>query len=156
MNAYTVRFAHLAEPPIPKVGDIIFEGDKVGLMGNTGKSTANHLHIDVIETLQNKIIRLKEIGYEEGKLYLPNIQQLNYFIDEELFGIKPVIITSFYDPFYRPEYKKDHPAYDVVPEDRHETKDHFSIYWNRTKTGVILANSFDSGYGNYILIGFEA
>lgn len=156
MNVYTVRFAHLEEIPIPEVRDIIFRGDKVGKMGNTGQSTANHLHIDVIATLQNKIIRLSEIGYEKEKTYLPNIEQLNYFIDDELFGIKPIITTYFYDPAYKIKYKKDHPGYDIIPIDRHDTDEHFNIYWNRSKTGVILAKGFDAGYGNYILIGFEA
>ena len=154
MNAYTVRFAHLEEIPIPLVGDIIFRGDKVGRMGNTGKSTAAHLHIDVVETLVNRIIRLKEIGYEEGKAYQPNIKQLNYFIDDELFGIKPVITTYFYDPKYKIDWNKDHPGYDLVPSD-YDTQDHYSIYWNRSKTGIILDKGFDTGYGNYILIGFE-
>ena len=163
MKTYTVRFAHLEEIPIPKVGDIIFQGDKVGRMGSTGKSTANHLHIDVVEGLVNRIIRLKEIGYEESKAYLPNIEQLNHFIDDELFGIKPLITTYFYDPQYKIDWDKDHPGYDVVPIDRLEKdrytdlkKEHYNVYWNRSKTGVILAVGFDEGYGNYILIGFEA
>lgn len=163
MKTYTVRFAHLEELPIAKPGDVIFEGDKVGEMGSTGKSTANHLHIDVVESLIKHIIRLKEIGYEEGKSYRPNIKQLNYFIDKELFGIKPLITTYFYDPQYKIDWDKDHPGYDVVPIDRLEKsrytdlkKEHFSIYWNRSKIGTILATGFDKGYGFYILIGFEA
>ena len=151
MTAFTVRFAHLKEIPIPMPGDIIFRGDKVGNMGSTGQSSANHLHIDVIEGLVKHIVRLSEIGYEEGKSYLPNIEQLNYFVDDELFGVPPIVTTSFYDPFYG----VDHPGYDLVPEDRHETDKHFGMYWNRSKTGVILNKGFDSGYGNYILIGFE-
>lgn len=155
MKAYTVRFAHLEEIPIPLAGDIIFRGDKVGRMGNTGNSTANHLHIDVVEGLVNRIIWLKDIGYEEGKAYSPNIEQLNHFIDDELFGIKPVITTYFYDPQYKIDWNRDHPGYDLIPIDRHDTDEHFSIYWNRSKTGIILAKGFDKGYGNYILIGFE-
>lgn len=155
METYTVRFAHLAEIPIQKIGDIIFRGDKVGRMGNTGQSTADHVHTDVIEGLVDKIIRLEEIGYEEGKSYLPNIKQLNYFIDDELFGIGPVITTYFYDPEYKVKYRKDHPGYDLVPSD-YDTMDHYNIYWNRSKTGIILAVGYDAGYGNYILIGFEA
>ena len=154
MKTYTVRFAHLEEIPIPKPGDIIFRGDKVGRMGNTGKSTAAHLHIDVVETLVNRIIRLKDIGYEEGKAYQPNIEQLNYFIDDELFGIDPVITTYFYDPKYIIDWNKNHPGYDLVPSD-YDTMDHYNIYWNRSKTGIILAVGCDNGYGNYILIGFE-
>ena len=157
MKNYTVRFAHLKESPIPIPGDVIFQGDKVGTMGSTGESKHNHLHIDVIEGLIKRIVRLHDIGYEEGKAFLPNIRQLNYFIDNELFGIRPVITTHFYDPEYKKMYEKDHPAYDLVPADRHVTEEHFNIYWNRTKTGIILNKGFDeNGYGYFILIGFEA
>ena len=156
MKTYTVRFAHLEEIPIPKVGNIIFRGDKVGRMGSSGQSTANHLHIDVVEGLINKIIRLKEIGYELENSYIPNIEQLNHFINEELFGIDPVITTYFYDPEYKIKYGKNHPGYDLVPKDRHKTNEHFNIYWNIPVTGIILDVDFDAGYGNYILIGFEA
>ncbi len=156
MNTYTVRFAHLEELPTAKKGDVIFRGDKVGRMGSTGKSTLNHLHIDVIESLIDHIVRLKEIGYEHEKTYCPNIEQLNYFIDGELFGVKPVITTYFYDPQYKIDWDKDHPAYDVVPLNRKLTTDNYNIYWNRSKTGVILNSGFDkNGYGYYILIGFE-
>jgi len=156
MDSYTVRFAHLKEEPIAKIGNVIFQGDKVGTMGSTGASKFNHLHIDVIEGLIKKIVRLEEIGYEDNYSYQPNIKQLNYFIDDELFGIKPVITTPFYDPGYEILFNNHHPAYDIVPKDRHETYEHFSIYWNRSKSGVILDKGFDVGYGNYILIGFEA
>ncbi len=156
MKSFTVRYAHLEEMPIPQIADVIFPGDKVGRMGSTGQSKFNHLHIDVIESLIDKIIRLEEIGYEDNKNYLPNIEQLNYFIDNELFGIKPIITTPFYDPGYKVLRGKDHPAYDLVPEDRHKTTDNFNIYWNRSKTGIILKTGFDKiGYGYYILIGFE-
>ena len=155
MKTFTVRFAHLVEIPIPKIGDVIFRGDKVGRMGSSGQSSANHLHIDVVESLVDRIIRLEEIGYESDKIYQPNIRQLNYFIDDELFDIKPVITTYFYDPEYKVTRGKNHPGYDLVPEDRLKTSDHFNIYWNRSRTGVILDVGYDKGYGNYILIGFE-
>jgi len=156
MNTFTVRFAHLEEPPIAMVNDVIFKGDKVGTMGSTGKSTANHLHIDLIEGLITHIVRLKEIGYEDEFSYRPNIKQLNFFIDKELFGIDPVVTTPFYDPDYERLFDIHHPGYDIVPEDRETTDKHFSIYWNRSKSGIILAKGFDNGYGNYILIGFES
>ena len=156
MKTFTVRYGHLKESPIAKKGDIIFRGYKVGIMGSTGQSKHNHLHIDLIEGFINHIVRLDNIGYEDEFSYKPNIKQLNYFIDEELFGIKPVITTPFYDPEYERLFDKHHPGYDVVPKDRHETQDHFSIYWNRSKSGIILDKGFDkNGYGNYILIGFE-
>ena len=154
MSGYTVRFAHLKEDPIAKTGDIIFRGDKVGTMGNSGQSKFNHLHIDVIEGLIDHIIRLDEIGYEDEYSYKPNIKQLNHFIDDELFGIKPAITTAFYEKEYETIFKKHHPAYDLVPKDRHKSEEHFSIYWNRSKRGIILNKGFDIGYGHYILIGF--
>ena len=43
---YTVRFAHLAETPNLHIGSRIKRGDIVGKMGNTGQSTAIHLHIE--------------------------------------------------------------------------------------------------------------
>ena len=154
---YTCRHGHLESLPDWKVGDLIFQGDKIGRMGTSGQSVFPHDHIDVIEGHINKIIRLKKIGYEPEHIYKPNIKQLNFFIDYELFKFEIVITTPFYDPEYKILWKKDHPAYDVVPKDRKKTKDHFDIYWNRSKTGVILGLGFDDGgYGYYILIGFEA
>ena len=152
---YTARFAHLNNLPQYSVGDKIFRGDVVGRMGSTGQSKVAHLHIDVVEGHINSIIRLKDIGYD--KQFIPNIIQLNYFIDDELFNNEPFITTCFYDPFYKALYGKDHPAYDVVPIDRHLTDEHFDIHWNRSKTGVVFKKGYDErGYGNYILIGFEA
>ena len=156
MKTFTARFAHLAELPSQKQGDIIYPREKVGRMGTTGQSRHNHLHIDVIESFIHKIVRLEEIGYEFGKSYAPNIRQLNYFIDNDLFNIMPVITTYFYDPDYKAVYNKDHPAYDLVPIDRHETDKHFDIFWNRSMSGIVLKTGFDPiGYGYYILIGFE-
>lgn len=156
MKAFTVRFAHLESLPEYKKSDVIFRGDKIGRMGSSGQSKHPHLHIDVVESLIDRIIRLRSIGYE-SQSYEPNIEQLNHFIDSELFDTQVFITSYFYDPDYKKTFGKDHPAYDVVPKDRHETKRHFDIFWNRTKSGIILNVGFDEiGYGNYILIGFEA
>ena len=156
MKTFTVRFAHLENRPHLSVGQIIFEGDKIGRMGNSGSSTADHLHIDVIEMFVKKIIRLKEIGYESGHAYNPNVEQLNYFIDAGLFKTQIHITSYFYDPDYKLSTGKHHPAYDVVPKNRKETDNNFDIFWNRSKTGVVLKTGFDNGYGNYVLIGFES
>jgi murein DD-endopeptidase MepM/ murein hydrolase activator NlpD len=154
---YTVRFAHLKNLPNFQEGDIIHEGMFIGRMGSSGESIHNHLHIDVVEGSVDKLIRLKEIGYEPEKFYIPNIRQLNYFIGEKLFKFKVVITTHFYDPEYKIKRKKDHPGYDVVPQDRHRRKKHFNIFWNRSKKGTVLKVGYDEkGYGNYILIGYEA
>lgn len=155
MKTYTVRYGHLEALPEYKKSDVIFRGDKIGRMGTTGQSQHKHLHIDVIESLIDRIIRLKDIGYEDES-YRPNIEQLNYFIDSELFDTQIYITTYFYDPDYKKLFGKDHPGYDVVPKDRHETRKHFDIFWNRSKSGIVLDVGFDEvGYGNYILVGFE-
>jgi len=156
-NQYTVRFAHLKNKPDFNFLDTIIEGDNIGIMGSSGQSKHNHLHIDCINGFIDSIVRLKEIGYEGYNKYTPSIKQLNYFIDDYLFKIKPVITTYFYDPEYKSIYKKDHPAYDLVPNERHISDSHFNINWNRSKKGVVLKTGYDEGgYGNYILIGFEA
>ncbi len=152
---YTVRYAHLKELPNIKIGQILKSGDKLGIMGNTGFSKGAHLHIDLVEGLIYHLIRMSQIGYD--KEYIPNIKQLNYFIDKDLFNIEPVITSFFYDPEYKKLFGKDHPGYDVVPSDRLETKKHYGIYWNRSKEGKVLSVGYDTkGYGNYILVGFEA
>ena len=152
---YTVRFAHLKTPSCLKEGEAVFSGDMIGTMGNTGQGKFNHLHLDCVRGIVDKIIRLKEIGYD-GQDYTPDIKQLNYFIDSKLFKTSIVITTFFYEPDYKILYGKDHPAYDVVPIDRKETEEHFDIFWNRSKTGTVLKTGYDSGYGYYVLIGFEA
>ncbi len=79
--------------------------------------------------------------------------QLDYFIDGLLFKCRLVITTKYLDPEYKEVYGKDHPAYDVVP--KNPTKR--NIYWNRSKIGLVTAVLNDpAGYGNYILVMFEA
>lgn len=149
---YTVRFAHLADKPKWKVGDTIKRGDIVGIMGSTGQSTANHLHIDCIVGVHDSPYNLADIGSR----FAPDQKQLNLFIDSELFGIVPVITTAFMDPEYKKIFGKDHPAYDVVPLDRLKTKEHFPIHWNRSFPGrVILITDSPTGYGNCIYISFD-
>lgn len=103
---YTVRFAHLATSPKWKAGDKINRGDIVGVMGTTGQSTAAHLHIDCVVGAQYKTYKLSDIG----KSKIPDHKQLTYFIDRELFGVLPIITTSFMDEKYKEQFHKDHPA----------------------------------------------
>ncbi len=155
MEQYTYRAAHLLEEPDFRVGDQIVFGNSIGTMGNSGQSRWAHLHNDVVKGYVKEIIRLSEIG--DDKKYKPSERQLNFFIDKDLFKVEPHVTTPYMDPEYQSTYGKDHPAIDVVPIDRHQTKKHFPIYWNRSKLGHVLAVGNDpTGYGNYILIGFEA
>jgi murein DD-endopeptidase MepM/ murein hydrolase activator NlpD len=150
---HTVRFAHLAEKPNWHTGDIIKTGNVIGIMGTSGQSNAKHLHIDCAECEQTKTFVL--VDYSNGNK-VASKEQLDYFIDDELFGIEPVITTQYDDPEYRKTYGKWHKGYDVVPEDRHETEKHFAIHWNRSMQGKVSLVGFDqNGYGNFIYITFE-
>jgi len=42
------HYYHMVEPPALKAGDKVERGDVVGHVGNTGNSTANHLHFTII------------------------------------------------------------------------------------------------------------
>ncbi len=158
MKPFTFRVGHLEYLPEYCIGDIITAGNKIGRMGTTGQSEFNHVHMDVVEGFVDHIIRLSEIGYEDDTEFTPNIKQLQYFLDDAFFGGEPLVVTTpYYELAYKIKRGKDHPAYDIVPKDRHETTDHFDMFWNRTKEGTVLKIGYDEhGYGFYILIGFEA
>ena len=146
---YTVRYAHFAKKPDLKVGDKVYEGDKIGVMGNTGASHGAHLHLDCVVGRVARKYTLEEI--ENGNPTAA-IRQLNMFIDNGLFKA-PYRITTYYGcPDYQRRFKKVHTGYDVVPE-----SGDWSIYWNRSKEGeVVSVVSDDPGYGNYVLISFDA
>lgn len=45
-DGVTARYLHMAAPSTLSVGDVVREGQTVGIMGSTGVSTGDHLHID--------------------------------------------------------------------------------------------------------------
>lgn len=150
---YTVRFAHMKEAPKWKKGDLINAGDVIGIMGTTGQSTTLHLHIDCIIGEVSKPYKLADIGTR----YAPSKKQLDYFIDSMLFGVKPIITTQFLDADYKKQFGKDHPAYDIVPEDRKATDAHHAIHWNRSMPGKVeLVVYQPESYGNCIYISFDS
>lgn len=150
---YTVRFAHLEKAPIWKAGDVLARGDVVGVMGSSGQSTATHLHIDCVKGAHDRPYTLKDIADEKPEA---SSHELFFFIDSELFGVALVITTQFDDTEYLLKYGKLHKGYDVVPEDRKKTREHYPIHWNRSKSGTVsLVVDDPKGYGHCIYIVFE-
>ena len=148
---YTVRFCHLEFKPNWEPGQIIFRGEKIGKMGNTGKSSAAHLHVDCVRGSYEYVWSLSDM---EDLVVIPAPKQLNLFIDNELFDHE-ILITSYYnDPNYLKLYGKTHLAYDVVPLNRRDTDDNYWIHWNRSMNGKVLSCGWDDGYGYYINIGY--
>lgn len=149
---YTVRFAHLAETTL-RPGQIIKRGDIIGVMGNTGSGTGAHLHLDVVESMQAGRYSLDDMA--KG-LPVPSAKQAVLFVDDDLFKIKPVVTTYYADPEYYHTRAKIHCGFDLVPEDRHSTTAHYTIYWNRSMPGrVVKIMENDPGYGNCAQIAFE-
>lgn len=154
MKQYTVRFAHLEMPSARVVGSVIRRGDVIGRMGNTGSSTAPHLHYDVVEGYKTLPYRLKDIVFNRD-----TIRQLALFNDDELFDFEIVTTAYFGDHTYldKDGKWKMHPAMDVVPKNRHIEPDrNFDFFWNRSSDGVLLYKGFNSGYGDHIMVGYEA
>lgn len=153
---YTIRYCHLKSIPNYVKGSQVKHGDRIGRMGSTGKSSSNHVHLDLIQGVESDMYRLADISG-----YISDLDQLHkqyyFFLDSELFKY-PLVITSYFgDPGYinKGEYEF-HPAYDIVPENRHECKDNFNIYWNRSMPGKVVSVGFDDAYGYNIGIAYEA
>jgi murein DD-endopeptidase MepM/ murein hydrolase activator NlpD len=71
---YKTRYAHLKSEPNLQKGDIIKEGDEIGIMGNTGGSTATHLHFEILK-FNKEINKFEPIQQNKNDpaIGLPNI-----------------------------------------------------------------------------------
>ncbi len=59
---HTARYAHLKNSPDLSVGSTVRPGQIIATMGNSGQSTAPHVHFDLIQTAAlDKIYRLYQI-----------------------------------------------------------------------------------------------
>lgn len=50
---YTTVYAHMHTSPYVSVGDVVYQGQQIGTMGNTGNSFGAHLHFELYEGYYN-------------------------------------------------------------------------------------------------------
>lgn len=81
-NGYRTLYAHMKEVYV-RVGETVKKGQKIGYMGNTGKSYGSHLHFEVRDT---KDVRIDPTPYLEADL--PEVKQEVKKVTVELPVIK--------------------------------------------------------------------
>lgn len=150
----TARYAHLDSLPRLKVGEIVHEHNVIGRMGNSGQSTAAHLHFDLTRGENAGLYSLHDI--ENEKPQSAPLKQYMHFLDDDMFTVPLVVTTAYAELEYYRLMRKVHHGFDVVPEDRRSTKEHFDIHWNRSIKGKVVRVANDPyGYGYHINIAFE-
>jgi murein DD-endopeptidase MepM/ murein hydrolase activator NlpD len=48
-NGYRSRYAHLLKRDVEE-GAIVSQGQQIGIMGSTGRSTGTHLHFEIMQS----------------------------------------------------------------------------------------------------------
>jgi hypothetical protein len=75
---YQTRYAHLKKIDV-KLGDTVVRGQKVGSLGNSGRSTGPHLHYEVI--YRNRTVDplnyFNEMSAEEYEMMVKNVNSVN-------------------------------------------------------------------------------
>ena len=77
---YTTRFLHLSKFLV-KQGDTVRRGQRIGLSGNTGRSTGPHLHYEfhvnnrAVDPMQVKLPMAEGLSGQEKRTFLANIAQ---------------------------------------------------------------------------------
>ena len=108
-NCYYTRYAHMLQEVSQNTGDKVSQGDKIGNVGNTGKSTGPHLHFQIYWTSAtrtdygnfsghadfsinpNNISDFPGIPWEEGKKSAVDYQKSEYVTDKDIEVIKKAV-----------------------------------------------------------------
>lgn len=111
-NCYYTRYAHLISLPAQKVGDKVSQADKIGAVGNTGKSTGYHLHFQIYFTSStrtdytnfnanatfsvnpNSILEFPGIPYVEHAYSKVEFQKCDYISENDIEEFKRAIAGS--------------------------------------------------------------
>lgn len=123
-NCYYTRYAHLLSLPSQKVGDKVSQSDKIGAVGNTGKSTGFHLHFQIYWTSStrtdyanfhanasfsvnpNSIIEFPGIPYSEHKYSKVEYQKCDLITENDIeFFNKAIKGTEAEEPVTESEWK---------------------------------------------------
>lgn len=101
-NCYYTRYAHMISKSSQEVGDKVSQGDKIGAVGNTGKSTGFHLHYQIYFTSAtrtdyanfnatadfsvnpNNIPDFPGIPYKENQYAQVNFTKSEYISDDDM------------------------------------------------------------------------
>nr|DAG15863.1 MAG TPA: peptidase [Caudoviricetes sp.] len=124
-NCYYTRYAHLISLPSQKVNDKVSQGDKIGAVGNTGKSTGYHLHFQIYFTSStrtdyaafnatapfsvnpNTIPEFPGIPYVENAYSKINFTKCEYITENDIEEFKRAIAgTEAENPMTESEWKE--------------------------------------------------
>lgn len=124
-NCYYTRYAHLISLPTQKVNDKVSQGDKIGAVGNTGKSTGFHLHFQIYFTSAtrtdytafnaaaafsvnpNSISKFPGIPWTENKYSTVNFAKCEFITENDIEEFKRAIAgTEAENPMTESEWEE--------------------------------------------------
>ena len=93
-DAYVHRFMHLSKYTM-KTGDTVKKGDLIGITGNTGMSTAPHLHWDLWDKKNGNFNLNNFNGFKDPQ----SLELLTELIPMDLFSLRQQVADLYYTVF---------------------------------------------------------
>lgn len=145
---YTILYGHNSDVLV-ELGQVVKTGDILARMGNTGYSTGAHVHLSVVQGEHTNINDMR-LSMLNSARTIPDKQQCDYFVMDDLCDNGIEITTQYLEEQYRNMFGIDHPAYDLVVNSSDKT-----YKWNRSWEGLVVAKGHDNAYGNYLMIVYD-